>query len=114
MKRKAIDTSVGFNDAELKSYKKENATFVVDVLAWNESQITLVFDDVIRILDNDANGISAFFEVVENTGFLELALTKLYEVGAPSNHPYKHYQLLDNDDIAALEVVSGSVEIKYF
>jgi Ni,Fe-hydrogenase I large subunit len=113
VKRKTIDTSVGFDDAELKSYKKEDASFVVEILAWNESQITLVFDDVIRVLDNDANAVSAFFAVVENTEFLELALTRLYEAEVPSNHPYKHYQLLDNDDNAALEVVSGSMEIKY-
>ncbi len=113
MESATIDTSIGFDDAELKSYKKESTSFTVEVLAWDESTITLVFDDVISVLDNDTNAISAFIEVTENTDFLKLALARLYETEAPSDHPYKHYQLLDNDDIAALQIVSGTMEIRY-
>lgn len=108
-----IDTNVGFDDAELKTYKKENSSFIVEVLVWDESTITLVFDDVIRVLDNDTNAICAFVEVTEITVFLELALIRVYETEVPSDHPYHHYQFLDNDDMAALQVVSGSMEIKY-
>ncbi len=113
MERTSIDTSVGFDDAELKSYKKENSSFIVEILAWNDSRITLVFNDVIRVLDNDCYAIAAFFEVAESTDFLKQSLSRLYESEVPIDHPYKHYQLLDNDDIAALDIVSGSVEIKY-
>ena len=113
MERNPIDSRIGFADAEFKSYSKEDDTFVVDVLAWNESIITIIFKDVIRILDNDVNAISAFCEVIENNDFIQTALKRLYEGDLPSDHPYKHYQFLDNDDIPALEVVSGSMDIQY-
>ncbi len=113
MERKIVDTKVGLDDADLKSYKKLDSSLIVTILAWNESQITLAFPDVIRVLDNDANVISSFCKVTESTNFLELALGRLYETEIPSDHPYLHYQFLDSDDIATLEVVSRSVVVKY-
>jgi hypothetical protein len=113
MTNKIVDTRVGLSDADLESYKKVNSSLVVTIMAWNETRITIIFADVIRVLDNDANAISALCEVTKNTDFLELALRRLYEEEIPNEHPYLHYQFLDNDDIATLEIVSSSIEIKY-
>jgi hypothetical protein len=113
MKRDFVDSKIGFSDAELSSYSKKEDIFIVSVLAWNESLITVTFSDVIRVLDNDTNSISAFCKVVEQNDFLQAALNRLYEEDAPSEHSYTHYQFLDNDDQPALEIVSGCMEISY-
>lgn len=112
MGRKSIVSEIGFADAELVASKKQSDALTVEVLAWNESAITITFSDVIRILDNDASSISAFCKV-SDSGFLEAALSRLYEVEPPTDHPYVHYQFLDNDDFPALEVVSAQMNIGY-
>ena len=60
-------------------------TFTVELLAWNESHITITFSDVIRVLDNDANSISDFCKISESE-FLKAALNRLYD-GSPPNEP---------------------------
>lgn len=113
MKSELIDSNIGFSDAELSSYSKKNDSFIVSVLAWNDSLITVTFSDVIRVLDNDINSISSLCRVIEESDFLQAALNRLYEEGAPSKHPYKHYQFLDDDDQPALEIACESMEINY-
>lgn len=113
MNRKYIDSEIGFSDAELDTYEKRNSDFSVNILAWNESHITVVFKDVIRMLDNDMNSISALCQVIDSSDFLNVALHRLYEDDVPSDSAYAHYQFLDEDDLPALEVVSGNIEIIY-
>lgn len=107
-----IVSEIGFSDAELIAYCKRSDTFTVEVLAWNESIITIVFSDLIRVLDNDASTISAFYKV-SHSEFLTAALKRLYEGPEPEDHPYTHYQFLDYDDCPALEVVCAQMRITY-
>ncbi|MCB1875944.1 MAG: hypothetical protein KDH88_08220 [Chromatiales bacterium] len=113
MKKKHIDAEIGFSDAEVDTYTKEGDILSVRVLAWNQSHITVVFKNVIRVLDNDANSISAFCQIIDSSEFLNAALNRLYEDAIPSDHLYVHYQFLDEDDLPALEVVSEHMEISY-
>ncbi len=112
MKKESVSSEIGFSDSELVEYGKRSDRFTVELLAWNESSISIVFRDVIRILDNDANSISAFFKVSDSE-FLKAALHRLYDGTVAENHSYVHYQLLDDDDIPALEVVCAQMSISY-
>ncbi|QPJ62213.1 MAG: hypothetical protein G3M70_10160 [Candidatus Nitronauta litoralis] len=113
MEKIDVKTQIGFNDSEFVSYLKKHSLFVVKIRAWNESQVTINFNDVIRVVDNDVNGISGFFEIIGDSEVLQHALSRLYENVIPSNHPYKCYQFIDIDDNAALEIVCSSIEIFY-
>lgn len=109
----AISSKIGFADSELRSYYKQGSSLTVEILAWNQSRISILFGDVIRVLDNDANAISGFYEVADGGEALRAALARLYEGQPPADHPYIHYQFLDLEDVPALEVVSRSMEMTY-
>lgn len=112
MEKESVFSEIGFSDAEMFAYSKRSDTLTVELLAWNESTISIIFSDVIRILDNDANSISAFVKVSDSE-FLKAALNRLYDGSIPGDHPYAHYQFLDNDDIPALEAVCAQMNIAY-
>ena len=111
MELQAVATGISFADAELTCYEKSDASLKVYVSTWDESPVDLLFEDVIRVLDNDASGIAGLYVVSGSSEFLESALGRLYETEAPRGHPYKHYRLLDVDGIPTLEVVSSSVSV---
>ncbi len=110
MKKHFIDFEIGLSDSELIFYKKEGENLIIKVLLWNDSFLNMVFHDVVRVLDNDINSISSFCEVIEENVFLREALCRLYEEKIPENHPYRHYQFLDDDDQIALEIACESNE----
>lgn len=112
MKSETVFSGIGFSDAELVAYRKSSDTFIVEVMAWNESSLTIVFNDVIRILDNDTSSISSFCKLSDSE-FLDAALSRLYDAAPPKHHPYVHYQFLDADESHALEIVSIQMDIVY-
>lgn len=112
MKRSPVESPVGFADAELIAYTRDDDALVVTLSAWNEQSLVLTFRDVLRVLDNDLGDVSGFCSVAGPTEFLLGALERLYEGAPPPSHPYTQYQLLDHDDTPAFEVVAGSVDVQ--
>lgn len=74
--KETINSKIGFNDSELICYKNELSKLTVDILAWNESIIRVVFGDVIKVLDNGVGFISAFCIEPQETYFSKLAIER--------------------------------------
>ena len=113
MSYRTTETPVGLEDSKLLSYRREGDLLTVVLLAWNETRLHLVFKDVILFLDRNYGDTSALRELHDGSELLGQALSDSYDGMVPSGHPYKHYQLLNLDDLPALEVISGALEISH-
>ncbi len=113
MQYKTVDTPVGLAESELVSYRRDSDELTVELLTWNGTRLQLVFGDVILFLDRDCGDTTALRELEGHSELLAQALKSAYERPAPSDHPYKHYQLLNLDDTPVLEVISGALRISH-
>lgn len=103
---------VGLADAELEGYRRIGAELVVEIRAWNEKHVKVLFHDVIALRDSLAGSFSDLvqeFPASEDT--LKEALARNFE-SVPVSHPYRVYSFLNLEGDPSLEVVATSCEIK--
>ncbi|WP_417380013.1 hypothetical protein [Gimesia sp.] len=111
MNLKPLPCDVGFADAELDHYLKEQSQLKVIIRAWNQKKIELVFQDVIQLLDQGIGDIANVCRETNQTDFLISALETTYE-SIPATHPYQEYAFLDHNDSKVLTVVAKSVDVR--
>jgi hypothetical protein len=98
----------GFADAELESYERVGDRLTVKVRAWNEQPLTVVFADVIALVDRGAWQIGDLREVVDSEPeTLRAALARQFEQ-PPRDHIYRVFEFVDPDDVPVLEIVASS------
>lgn len=99
------------DDSELTSYKREGDRLTVELLAWNGVCLLFVFSDTILLLDRNCGDTAVCCVLQDESELLAQAISDVYESKVPDDHPYRHYQLLNMDDVPVLEVVSGGLEV---
>ena len=101
-----IKVGVGMEDSELISYTYLAEEFKLDVQirAWNAKIIKISFLQPMMFFFRGNHSLSSFCELISQSSVLKEALTYAYEE-VPQVHPYKVYQLIDIEDVPALEVV---------
>lgn len=110
MKHQAINSPIGFADAEIISYQKLDDSLEVHIQAWNQKQLEIKFRSVVRVLDSDAGDISGLYEILGGSQFLADAVNRVY-LTPTSMTPLHHYQFVDLGGEATLEIVAESISI---
>lgn len=106
MSTRTIELTVSLSDAELKSYSRINDELIVDIFLWNETILKIHFYEVISILDKDIGYIDDFCKMEQESAFQKEALERLYESEIQDNHGYAHFQFLNIDGDATLEIIA--------
>ncbi len=107
----SIDHDIGFADSHFLGYERSNNILTVRLQAWNEKNLQFIFNDTIRVVDNDANEVVDVVWNDANTELLKQALHRLYGQ-LPTKHPFKHFQFLDLDYQSCLDVVARECSVE--
>jgi hypothetical protein len=107
---KKIDYQIGFSDGEIISYFRDERSLTVKLKTWNDKYLSVLFSDVVGIVDYGIGDISNFIEEDEKSLFLKTILDKVYE-SIPNEQPYRLFQFLDLDDNPVLEIVAVAQSI---
>ena len=111
LERTRIEVGFGLSDSELDYFRKDDDGLRLVLKSWDESRIVLLFTDVIRVLDNDLNGVSSIWEVTERSDFIANAFARVYEGDVPHAPEFKHVQLIDEDGVVAFEIACKTISI---
>lgn len=111
MNLKPLPCDVGFADAELDHYLKEQSQLKVIIRAWNQKKIELIFQDMIQLLDQGIGDIADVCMETTQTDFLASAINTMYEC-VPTTHPYQEYVFINNEDSCSLSIIAASVVVK--
>jgi hypothetical protein len=106
MKNK-INYQIGFSDAEIISYFREQNHLTVKVKTWNDKLLSVLFSDVVGVIDCGLGDISSFVKENGESLFLTTILNQVYE-SIPDDQPYHLFQFLNLDDNPCLEIVAVS------
>lgn len=105
-----VPSSKGFADSEVESYERRGDSLTVSLKMWDESIVTLVFNNVIGLLDYAAWQIADVRSTTNDVhGLLQRCLDNHFET-VPTDHGYAAFEFVDNDDHVVLTVVAISAE----
>ncbi len=112
MEKKPASPGISFADAEFESfqmYDRENILLIY-LTSWDERELRIVFSNPIQFSYKLGDVISVFYEIQEDSTFLNEALLNHYEKIPPS-HPFKLFQIWDIKDFPFINVVAESVKV---
>jgi hypothetical protein len=107
----SVETEVGFSDGEVVGYERTDNRLQVRVRAWNDKNLLLVFTGVIGVADRNIGALSDVTVSGEKTEFVAECL-RLYYEEVPSDHKFKLFAFIDQDEDPTLEVVAEALEIR--
>ena len=110
--RHSVEFEVGFADSELISYERGASGIRVIISAWNERVICLEFTDAITMVDYGAWSFSDICEFEGDSPTMNKALRMQYDP-IPSEHPYRLFQFLNEDDEPSIEVVAEKLLVSF-
>lgn len=110
--RLEIEVGVGMDDSDLISYTylAEEFKLVVQIQAWDARMIKISFLHPMMFIFRGNHSLCLFCELLSQSSILDEALSLAYEV-RPKDYPYKVYQLIDIEDVVALEVVCENYDV---
>ncbi len=100
-----LDCPIGFDDGVISGYDMRDSILSVNVVAWNESTLTIRFSGVLYFQDRGGRQLSRVMEVVE-TSSLVLSALRYHFTSPPHPIQHRHFQFVDLDDVPVLEVVA--------
>jgi hypothetical protein len=103
-----VKLSIDLCDSQFEKYIKDNGNLIIKIALWNNEKLEIIFEDTIRLLDNDFGDFVTIYNLGQNSDFINKAIDKVYEK-KPEKHNYYHYQFKNIDDEIVLEVVSNKM-----
>lgn len=110
MNKTPFQCNVSFADAEFCYFQiSENYDLTIYVTSWDEKEIKIEFFDVLSLSFLRGSIIDNLFEIA-NSQYLEDSIKRHYKE-KPLNPRFKHYQLIDIDDLPFIEVVAERAQV---
>lgn len=112
MNKKKANEQFSFADSEFESfhmYDRENILKVY-LTSWDEKELCIIFFNPIQFFFKEGDTISNFYEIEDDSDFLNEALSLHYTKVPPSHH-FKLFQIWDINDFPIISIVAESVMV---
>ncbi len=106
-----LDCPIGFSDGVITGYDMRDSTLCVNVVAWDESSLTLMFSSVLYFQDRGGRQLASVLEIAD---VCSLVLSAIGYHFTTTPEPILHhlFQLIDLDDVPVLEVVAMECNVE--
>ncbi len=106
-----INSDISLDDASLISYSYEEQRQKLKVVlkAWDDLELTIIFEKVVYF-SYESGGIIAGIFQVDNSVFIDEVLRREF-IKIPIDHTYKLINILDINDFPIIQVVCNEIHI---
>lgn len=104
-----IISNIDFGDSYYKSFKTQNGDLTINIISWDNKNISIVFFNVIKFKYNEGSFIEDVYEITSENPFLSDAFNDCNNNFKSCD--FKMFVVNDIDDCHIFEVVAEKVSI---